>query len=173
MTDPTAKGYTAPAECGCTWSCMVCEKCPRCEGCEHVPGSPYSRKLPAKAAPKPKDDVAHTPTPWVRDTTCGAGCDIRASNGRKVAATYGVANTAKTHEGRMKQQAEDRANADLIVRAVNASCAAPESEDEAFERVWHNYMGETIEGKGDARYWWNARARMDAERRRCAHSHQR
>jgi hypothetical protein len=54
---------------------------------------------------------------------------------------------------------------EMMIRDATAK-AVPESEDEAFEIAWYDYMGETRESnsKTEARFWWNARARMDAER---------
>lgn len=64
-------------------------------------------------------NVQHSPTPWVRDVTRGVGCDIRAASGRKVAATFGVANMPKTRQAAEMQKLVDRANAELIIKAVN------------------------------------------------------
>ncbi|MFY2855016.1 hypothetical protein ACOTJG_13670 [Achromobacter xylosoxidans] len=56
----------------------------------------------------------HTPGPWVRDTGSGSGCDVRAENGRKVAATWGI-NNGDPH--RPAYRAECDANARLIAAA--------------------------------------------------------
>lgn len=56
----------------------------------------------------------HTPGPWVRDTGSGFGCDVRAENGRKVAATWGI-NNGDPH--RPAYRAECDANARLIAAA--------------------------------------------------------
>ncbi|CAB3858572.1 hypothetical protein LMG26854_03347 [Achromobacter aegrifaciens] len=56
----------------------------------------------------------HTPGPWHRDTASGFGCDVRANNGRKVAATWGV-NNGDPH--RPEYRAECDANAHLISAA--------------------------------------------------------
>lgn len=44
--------------------------------------------------------------------------------------------------------------------------AAPESEEEAFERAWDEYRSDDYEpgSRSAARHFWNARARLDAER---------
>jgi len=56
----------------------------------------------------------HTPGPWVRDTGSGFGCDVRAENGRKVAATWGI-NNGDPH--RPAYRAECDANARLVAAA--------------------------------------------------------
>lgn len=56
----------------------------------------------------------HTPGPWVRDTASGFGCDVRAENGRKVAATWGINNGDPY---RPAYRAECDANARLIAAA--------------------------------------------------------
>ncbi|MGK0556132.1 hypothetical protein [Bordetella bronchiseptica] len=56
----------------------------------------------------------HTPGPWARDIGSGFGCDVRAENGRKVAATWGI-NNGDPH--RPAYRAECDANARLIAAA--------------------------------------------------------
>lgn len=56
----------------------------------------------------------HTPGPWARDTGSGFGCDVRAENGRKVAATWGINNG---DPNRPAYRAECDANARLIAAA--------------------------------------------------------
>lgn len=56
----------------------------------------------------------HTPGPWARDTGSGVGCDVRAQNGRKVAATWGINNG---DPNRPAYRAECDANARLIAAA--------------------------------------------------------
>jgi hypothetical protein len=63
----------------------------------------------------------HTPGPWVRDTGSGFGCDVRAENGRKVAATWGI-NNGDPH--RPAYRAECDANARLIAAAPDYHDAA-------------------------------------------------
>lgn len=58
--------------------------------------------------------TSHTPGPWVRDSGSGFGCDVRAKNGRKVAATWGI-NNGDPH--RPAYRAECDANARLIAAA--------------------------------------------------------
>jgi hypothetical protein len=65
--------------------------------------------------------LEHTPLPWKQVSREGKiGVDIRGANGRAVAATFGVANQPKSRAGAQAQAREDRANAELIVAAVNS-----------------------------------------------------
>lgn len=66
-------------------------------------------------------EAKHSPLPWKAVFSEGhVGVDVRAANGRAVAATFGVANQAATKEGMARQAEEDRANARLIVAAVKS-----------------------------------------------------
>lgn len=58
----------------------------------------------------------HTSGPWVRDRESGFDCDVRAANGRKIAAVN-VQNQPKSKEGWAKRKAENEANAILIAAA--------------------------------------------------------
>ena len=89
--------------------------------------------------------TSHTPGPWVRDTGSGFGCDVRAQNGRKVAATWGI-NNSDPH--RPAYRAECDANARLIA-------AAPELLEALETLAECAKYGDVIEG-ADA--WKDARA---------------
>lgn len=58
--------------------------------------------------------TSHTPGPWLRDDTSGMKCDVRASNGRKVALCWGLGNGDNY---RKEYKAECDANARLIAAA--------------------------------------------------------
>lgn len=72
-----------------------------------------------------ESETKHSPLPWRQVSKDGrVGVDIRAASGRAVAATFGVANQPRSVAGMRAQAEEDRANAALIVSAVNSSQAA-------------------------------------------------
>jgi hypothetical protein len=82
----------------------------------------------------------HTPGPWHRDAASGYGCDVRAANGRKIAAVAGLRQPATTKEGLREQRAVDHANACLIAAApdllpalkeLHRVCSAMDLEHEA------------------------------------------
>lgn len=58
----------------------------------------------------------HTPGPWLRDRESGFECDVRASNGRRIAAVN-VQNPPKTKQQFDGRKAENEANARLIAAA--------------------------------------------------------
>lgn len=62
------------------------------------------------------NESKHTPGPWIRDRESGFDCDVRASNGRKVASVnvQCMAKTKKQFDGR---KSENEANARLIAAA--------------------------------------------------------
>lgn len=59
----------------------------------------------------------HTPTPWIRDDSSKLECDVRGENRRRVALCFGLESTSEPWTKEYKS--ECRANADLIVTAVN------------------------------------------------------
>ncbi|OZI38998.1 hypothetical protein CEG14_05535 [Bordetella genomosp. 1] len=73
----------------------------------------------------------HTPGPWARDIGSGFGCDVRAENGRKVAATWGI-NSGDPH--RPAYRAECDANARLIAAAPELLEALQELADDIADR---------------------------------------
>jgi hypothetical protein len=65
-------------------------------------------------------NTKHTPGPWIHDTRGYPHPDVRAASGRKIACTWGVNNQPKTKEAYEAQKQIARANADHIVKCVNA-----------------------------------------------------
>lgn len=65
----------------------------------------------------------HTEGPWLRDATSGLSCDVRATNGRKVALCWGLSTSRAAKSNSPAYRAECDANARLIA-------AAPELLDE-------------------------------------------
>ena len=59
----------------------------------------------------------HTPGPWLRDTASGLSCDVRASNGRKVALCWGLSTSRAAKANSPAYRAECDANARLIAAA--------------------------------------------------------
>ena len=102
-----------------------------------------------------------TARPWKCVSEEGKmGVDIRGNDGRAVAATFGVCNCPKTSEGARKQADEDRANARLIVAAVNAYAPMVAALEEAAE---HLYTTQDIARVREQARAALALARKDAE----------
>lgn len=88
----------------------------------------------------------HTPGPWLGDRAAGVGCDVRAANGRKVAACWGLSTSAAARKNTPAYRAECDANAVLIsaspemleagrlILAADALADGDPQFDEAMER---------------------------------------
>jgi len=99
--------------------------------------------------------LEHTPLPWKQVSREGKiGVDIRGANGRAVAATFGVANQPKSRAGAQAQAREDRANAELIVAAVN-SYPQREAMRSALEAIVA--VGPPVRGVDELWSSWQAR----------------
>ena len=117
---------------------MTCEKCPECEGCEHCP------MLPAKAAPEPSlEQMKLAIEAHLQERGAKVGC-------------WGGDESIRNIYYELPER----------YRAI-VSEAAPESEDEAFERWWTSTHPTYLYNvRDEAKAAWNARARLDAERGR-------
>jgi hypothetical protein len=76
-----------------------------------------------------------TPGPWRVCSKDGiVGVDVRSQSGRRVAATYGICNQARTSKAREARDKQDRANAHLIAAApeMYEALKAIEAEHIAF-----------------------------------------
>lgn len=163
MTDPTAKGCTAPTEDrdgpafrhDPSCDCFGCAK--DCVGCT-------CSKLPAKAAP---ESIYRN--------------QIQAMRGRPVRKQEALESAQRLINSHFHNEDTARvsipanpADDDLIVmdfiRETPNHKPAPESEEEAFELAWNLALAEyeVSPSHGDTRSTfragWNARARLNAER---------
>ena len=75
----------------------------------------------------------HTPEPWVRDRDSGIKCDIRGSNGRKIALCWGLSSSKSAMLNAKHYKEECDANALRIVSCVNACAGMEDPEKEIAE----------------------------------------
>ncbi|MGE8691123.1 MAG: hypothetical protein ACN6PJ_28525 [Achromobacter sp.] len=66
----------------------------------------------------------HTPGPWVRDTGSGFGCDVRAQNGRKVAAAP-----------ELLEALQKRAQADAAYAQLALSDVDPDTHERLLQQI--------------------------------------
>jgi hypothetical protein len=83
-------------------------------------------------------ETKFTPGPWKAVYGEGKiGCDVRASNGRAVAATFGVCTSQpRTKVGYDKQTVESRANADFIAAAPDGYALIKRAVDDRIDDEW-------------------------------------
>lgn len=77
----------------------------------------------------------HTPGPWLHCTRGYPHADVKAANGRNIAATWGVNNQPKTPEAVKKQTEIARANARLIACAPELLDLAREVSKSSDEKL--------------------------------------